>query len=171
MSDDNPTVECDGKPKDVNPLHEPYFKSIQRFQAEFLKDDVRGVYNSAEELIIPPMKPGVILKNKRSFDRHCNLFKDLAAFYSLQVPDDLLEQYLNGEGENTYIIHSSMKMSLGIDLTDTTIIDDFSTTYLPPHADPYIFLENILAMLYIKDSLKPKIAELSKILRYTPLII
>jgi len=173
MSGDNSTVECDDKPKGVNPYHEPYLKAIQRFQEEFLKDDVCCVYNSVEELINLPIKPGVILKNKRSFDRHLYLFNDLAAFYGLQVPYDVLERYLlNGTGENTYIIHSNMLKSLGIDLmTDTTIIDDFSMTYLPPHADPYTFLENILTMLYIKDSLKPKLEELSKIVRYKPLLI
>lgn len=158
MSD--PKANCD-----VNPLHEPYFKAIQSFQAEILPDDTVGVYNSAEELINYPMKPGVILKNKRSFDRHYKLFRDLAAFYSLQVPDGLLEKYLNGDGENTYFIHSTMNSSLGVDLTDTNIIDDFTITYVAPHADPYVVLEKVLLMLYIKDSLKPKLADLSKILR------
>lgn len=149
---------------DVNPYHESYFKAIKRFQAEFLLDDKVGVYNSVEELVNPDMKPGVILKNKKTFDRHCKLFRDLATFYNLQVPDDLLEKYLNGTGENRYIIHSNTNSSLGIDLTDTTIIDDFSMTYLPPHADPYTFLENIMIMVYIKDSLKEKLVELSKLL-------
>ena len=150
---------------DVNPYHEPYFKAIQRFQAEFLLDDKVGVYNSVEELINPDMKPGVILKNKRSFDRHCKLFRDLATFYNLQVPDDLLEKYLNGTGENTYIIHSTIFKSLGIDLTDTTIIDEFVISYIHPREDSYVFLENIMIMVYIKDSLKEKLVELSKLLK------
>jgi len=160
MSEGNPTVEGDDKPKvefDVNPYHGPYFKAIQRLQLEFRDYDIYCGYNSVEELVNSPIKPRVILKNKNSFDRHYDLFRDLGVFYNLKVPHDLLEEYLNGTGENTYIIHSNMLKSLGIDLNDTTIIDDFSMTYLPPHADPYTFLENILTMFYIKDSLKLKL--------------
>jgi hypothetical protein len=150
MSDGKPKVNCDVK----NPLHEPFFNALQRFQADFLPDDIVGAYNSVEELIKPNMNPGVILKNKKSFNRHYTLFRDLATFYSLQVPGDLLEEYLNCDDENTGIIHSRTKTSLGIDLTDTTIIDDFYDTYVvDTHADPYVFLEKILVMLYIKDSL------------------
>jgi hypothetical protein len=160
MSDNSKTIE---EGTDVKKTRDAYFRAIRRS----VQDDANiGAYDNVEDLINSPVTSGVILKNKRAFDRYCVLFRNLSSFYMLHVPGDLLENYLNGDDKNRASIDSNTEASLGIDITDTAIIGNFAATHISRHADLYEILEKILVMLYIKDSLKPKLAELSKILRY-----